>query len=153
MFTPDYISRLEDNEIFVFGSNLHGFHSGGAAKTALDKFDAVWGQGTGLQGNSYAIPTMQGGIETIKPYVDEFIDFAEKHPELHFLVTRVGCGIAGFSDADIAPLFAEALNKRNISIPRSFYNVLVGKPNTPILNPQSQKVQNYKSLGRKKWCF
>ena len=152
-FTPDYISRLEDNEIFVFGSNLHGFHSGGAAKTALDKFDAVWGQGTGLQGNSYAIPTMQGGIETIKPYVDEFIDFAEKHPELHFLVTRVGCGIAGFSDADIAPLFAEALNKRNISIPRSFYNVLVGKPNTPILNPQSQKVQNYKSLGRKKWCF
>ena len=78
-FTPHFITRLEDNEIFVFGSNLSGFHGGGAARTALDAFGAVWGQGVGLQGQSYAIPTMQGGAETIKPYVDQFIAFAAEH--------------------------------------------------------------------------
>lgn len=145
-FTPDYISRLRDNEIFVFGSNLHGFHCGGAAKTALDKFDAVWGQGTGLQGNSYAIPTMQGGVETIKPYIDEFIAFAEKHQDLHFYVTRIGCGIAGFSDADIAPLFSEALNKRNISLPRSFYNVLTEKQESHPVDARSQKVERFRTI-------
>ena len=74
-FTPNYIESLEDNEVFVFGSNLDGFHLGGAARIAKEYFGAVWGQGEGLQGNSYAIPTMQGGIETIKPYVDRFIKF------------------------------------------------------------------------------
>lgn len=145
-FTPDYVSRLNDNEIFVFGSNLHGLHGGGAAKTALDKFGANWGQGTGLQGQSYAIPTMQGGIETVKPYVDEFLDFAENHPELHFLVTRIGCGIAGFSDADIAPLFIRAVEMHNVSIPRSFYNVIVGKSETPAVDPRSQKVERFRFI-------
>lgn len=145
-FTPDYVSRLRDNEIFVFGSNLHGFHSGGAAKTALDKFGAVWGQGTGLQGQSYAIPTMQGGVETIKPYIDEFIAFTEKHQDLHFFVTRIGCGIAGFSDADIAPLFSGALNKRNISLPRSFYNVLIGKHESHPVDARSQKVERFRTI-------
>lgn len=148
-FTPDYLSRLRDNEIFVFGSNLHGFHSGGAAKTALDKFGAVWGQGTGLQGQSYAIPTMQGGVETIKPYIDEFIAFTEKHQDLHFFVTRIGCGIAGFSDTDIAPLFSEALNKRNISLPKSFYNVLSGtKESHPVhsVDARSQKVERFRTI-------
>lgn len=126
MYCPDYINRLKENEIFVFGSNLNGFHSGGAAKTALDKFDAVWGQGVGLQGQCYAIPTMQGGIETIKPYVDEFISFAKDHPDLVFLVTRIGCGIAGFTDADIAPLFEETMNLDNVLLPKSFCDVLNG---------------------------
>ena len=94
-FTPDRISELKENEIFVFGSNLAGFHGGGAAHVAYKKFGAVWGQGVGLQGQSYAIPTMQGGVETIKPYVDEFIEFAKAHPEYKFLVTLIGCGIAG----------------------------------------------------------
>ena len=97
-YTSERIIRLEPNEIFVFGSNLAGAHGGGAARIALDCFGAVWGQGVGLQGQSYAIPTMQGGVETIKPYVDEFIDFARQHLELKFLVTRIGCGIAGFSN-------------------------------------------------------
>ena len=83
-YTPDRISELKDNEIFVFGSNLAGHHDGGAAHFAFIRFGAVWGQGMGLQGQSYAIPTMQGGVETIKPYVDEFIRFAEQHPELFF---------------------------------------------------------------------
>ena len=103
--TPDFISHLKDNEIFVFGSNLHGMHGGGAARVAFLHFGAIYGQGVGLQGQSYAIPTMQGGTETIRPYVDEFILFAKNHPELTFLVTRIGCGIAGFVAKDIAPLF------------------------------------------------
>ena len=119
-FTPEYITELQPNEIFVFGSNLGGFHGGGAARVALHKFGAVWGQGVGLQGQSYAIPTMQGGVETIKPYVDEFIVFAQEHPELTFYVTRIGCGIAGFSDNEIAPLFSYALAVNNIILPKSF---------------------------------
>lgn len=124
--SPDVISTLSDDEVFVFGSNLAGMHGGGAARFAFANFGAVWGQGTGLQGRSYAIPTMQGGVETIRPYVDEFIDFARKHPELKFLVTEIGCGIAGFSPSDIAPLFAEALEVENIWLPRRFLNVLAG---------------------------
>ena len=89
--TPERITELQPNEIFVFGSNLSGMHGGGAALLAHRKFGAIWGQGVGLQGQSYGIPTMQGGVETIRPYVDEFIEFAKQHPELIFLVTRIGC--------------------------------------------------------------
>ena len=123
-YTPDRISELKDNEIFVFGSNLAGHHGGGAARLAYNRFGAIWGQGVGLQGQSYAIPTMQGGVETIKPYVDEFILFAEQHPEYKFLVTRIGCGIAGFRDEEIAPLFAAALDVENVILPREFVKAL-----------------------------
>ena len=119
--TSEHITNLADNEIFVFGSNLAGAHGGGAARIAMNKFGAVWGQGVGLQGQSYAIPTMQGGIETIKPYVDEFIEFAKAHKEYKFLVTRIGCGIAGFTDDEIAPLFKEAQKLENVWLPKSFW--------------------------------
>ena len=122
--SPRVINKLGENEIFVFGSNLQGQHGGGAARAAYEQFGAVWGQGVGLQGKTYAIPTMHGGIEEIKPYVDEFIEFAQAHPELKFLVTRIGCGIAGFTDEEMAPLFAEASSVTNIFLPESFYNVL-----------------------------
>ena len=125
-YTPDMISALKENEIFVFGSNLGGMHGGGAARAAYNCFGAVWGQGVGLQGQSYAIPTMQGGVETIKPYVDEFIEFAQAHPELKFLVTRIGCGIAGFRDEQIAPLFAAAIDQANIILPREFVDAIQG---------------------------
>ena len=115
--TPDYITRLEPNEIFVFGSNLAGCHGGGAARIAYEHFGAEWGVGVGPTGQCYAIPTMQGGVETIKPYVDDFIRYAEQHPEQIFLVTRIGCGIAGFTDAEIAPLFAAAHNLPNVALP------------------------------------
>ena len=124
--TPDYISDLKENEIFVFGSNLEGEHGGGAAKIAREKFGAIWGQGTGLQGQSYGIPTMHGGVEEIQPYVEEFIDFALTHPHLIFLVTRVGCGIAGFHDTEIAPLFTSATDVSNIFLPESFWDILQG---------------------------
>ena len=115
--TPEFITSLEPNEIFVFGSNLKGMHGGGAAYIAYRKFGAIMGQGVGLQGQSYGIPTMQGGVETIRPYVDEFIEFAKEHPTLTFLVTRIGCGIAGFTDDEISPLFKEAHEVDNIVLP------------------------------------
>ena len=123
-FTPEWITKLKDNEVFVFGSNLGGFHGGGAARVAHQRFGAVWGQGVGLQGQSYAIPTMQGGVETIKPYVDQFIEFAKDHPELTFLVTPIGCGIAGFTTDEIAPLFLSALDIDNILLPKPFVTAL-----------------------------
>lgn len=123
--SPDFINYLKENEIFVFGSNLDGMHGGGAARVAYNKFGAIWGQGVGLQGQSYAIPTMHGGVNVIKPYVDEFIDFAKSHPELKFLVTRIGCGIAGFRDEEMAPLFKDTIEIENIYLPKSFYYILV----------------------------
>jgi len=122
--TPGHITTLKENEIFVFGSNLSGFHGGGAARIANERFGAVWGQGVGLQGQSYAIPTMHGGVETIKPYVDEFITFAKENPDKHFLVTRIGCGIAGFKDSEIAPLFRDCLPMQNVSLPKSFITAI-----------------------------
>ena len=119
-FSPDFITELKENEIFVFGSNLQGMHGGGAALIAYEKFGAIWGQGVGLQGQSYGIPTMHGGVDAIKPYVDEFIEFAKSHPEMTFLVTRIGCGIAGFKDEEIAPLFQECIQLENVLLPESF---------------------------------
>ena len=122
--TPEWIDSLKDNEIFVFGSNLQGMHGGGAARVARLRFGAILGQGVGLQGQSYAIPTMQGGVETIRPYVDDFIAYAQQHPDKQFLVTPIGCGIAGFEPEDIAPLFEGAKGVKNISLPESFWEVI-----------------------------
>ena len=123
-YTPERITQLEPHEVFVFGSNLQGAHYGGAARIAHMRFGAVWGVGVGLRGQSYAIPTMQGGVETIAPYVDEFIAFAKRTPELEFLVTRIGCGIAGFDDSEIAPLFVAAYDVENITLPREFCEII-----------------------------
>lgn len=123
-YTPGRISHLESDEVFVFGSNLMGMHGGGAARVAYEKFGAVWGQGVGLQGQSYAIPTMQGGVETIKPYVDQFIEFARECDQNTFYVTRIGCGIAGFTDEEIAPLFDAAYDLYNVRLPRSFAEII-----------------------------
>ena len=125
--TPDFITELEPNEIFVFGSNLEGMHGGGAALLAYKRFGAIWGQGVGLQGQSYGIPTMHGGVDVIRPYVDEFIAFAKAHPEYVFLVTKIGCGIAGFKETEIAPLFKAAAGTENIALPRSFYDHISGQ--------------------------
>lgn len=128
-YTPENITKLGEDEIFVFGSNLAGQHGGGAARVAYDRFGAIWGQGVGLQGNSYAIPTMQGGVETIKPYVDDFIALAREWDQTTFLVTRIGCGIAGFTDEEIAPLFSEAMKLYNVVLPKSFVDVITKNNN------------------------
>lgn len=123
-FTPEWITELEPNEVFVFGSNLQGMHAGGAARVAFENFGAIYGEGTGLQGQSYAIPTMQGGVDTIEPYVKEFIAFAKAHSELTFLVTPIGCGIAGFTAQEIAPLFYHAMDVENIILPEEFAEIV-----------------------------
>lgn len=123
-YTPERIAELGEDEVFVFGSNLEGMHGGGAARTAYQRFGAVWGEGVGHHGQSYAIPTMHGGVEQIRPYVDEFVEYARANRHLRFLVTRIGCGIAGFHDEQIAPLFSEALNCSNIILPREFVEAI-----------------------------
>lgn len=122
--TPSRINELEPNEIFVFGSNIRGMHMGGAARVAYDKFGAEWGNGEGLQGHSYALPTMEG-LESTKVAVDHFIECVQKHPELKFYVTPVGCGIAGYSPEDIAPLFYKAAGIKNVYLPLSFWEVMM----------------------------
>ena len=112
--TPENITKLETNEIFVFGSNQGGKHGKGAAKTALG-WGAKWGQAAGLQGKTYGIPTKDASIRRvlsineIKPYVDEFIEFARNNPQLIFFVTAIGTGLAGYKPKQIAPLFKEAV--------------------------------------------
>ena len=123
-YTPDYISVLGADEVFVFGSNAAGIHGGGAAHYAYRHFGAVWGVGEGLRGQSYAIPTMFGSVDEIKPYVDKFIEFARSRKDLTFLVTPIGCGIAGWQPADIAPLFQKSLGLANVILPRSFADII-----------------------------
>ena len=121
--TPDVITRLGASEVFVFGSNEQGLHYGGAAKAAMENFGAIMGQGNGLQGKSYAIPSMSG-LGVMGEYVKEFCEFAKAHPEKRFLVTEIGCGIAGYSVSDVAPLFECCLDVDNITLPASFWDLL-----------------------------
>ena len=122
--TNPHITELMEDEIFVFGSNLQGMHLGGAARIAC-RWGAIMGQGVGLQGQTYAIPTMSGSVASIAPYVDEFIRFATLNPDMRFLVTEIGCGIAGYTPADIAPLFREAVFIENICLPQRFWEVIL----------------------------
>ncbi len=127
--TSENITVLKENEIFVFGSNLGGRHGRGAAKQALT-WGAKWGQASGLQGRTYGIPTKDASIRRvltlseIKPYVDEFIDFAKVNPQLVFLVTEIGCGLANYDPKDISPLFRKAINIENIYLPERFWQEL-----------------------------
>ena len=123
--TPDNIKKLEESQIFVFGSNLGGKHGKGAAKTAMG-WGAIYGQANGLQGKTYGISTKDKSIRRvlsvveIKPIVDEFIDYAKANPQLTFLVTEIGCGLSGYKPKDIAPLFKDAIEIENIHLPARF---------------------------------
>jgi len=123
------ITTLKDNEIFVFGSNESGRHGKGAAKTAM-KWGAVYGQAEGLQGRTYAIPTVNATItnklslDKIKVYVDNFIIFAKQNKQLEFLGTPIGTGLAGWTVKDITPLFEDVLEVENIYMPYSFWKIL-----------------------------
>lgn len=126
----DQITSLEPWQVFVFGSNLAGVHGGGAAAQAYKHFGAKWGVGRGKTGNCYAIPTKDENIETlplhhVEVYVAEFIDYAKEHPDLTFLVTEIGCGLAGFKVEQIAPLFADAIRVGNIHLPARFWDLLI----------------------------
>ena len=115
------IESLQPGEIFVFGSNAHGAHAGGAARFAHERFGAVWGQAEGLQGQSYAIDTMSG-LDVFEEQAARFVAFAGEHPELRFLVTEVGCGIAGYTPEQVAGFFRGA--PENVVLPESFVKVL-----------------------------
>jgi hypothetical protein len=127
--TPENITKLEENEVFVFGSNQSGRHGAGAAKTALG-WGAKWGQAEGLQGRTYGIPTKDASvwrtlsIEEIKPYVDRFIEFSKSRPDLTFMVTEIGCGLAGLKPKEVAPLFEKATEITNIFLPSRFWHKL-----------------------------
>ncbi len=121
----EMINELKENQIFVFGSNLAGIHGGGAAFDALSKFGAIYGQGIGLQGSSYAIPTKDDNIETlplaiIEKYIVDFIEFAKSRPDLEFLVTQVGCGLAGYSIEEISSIFKKYGVSENVKLPVAF---------------------------------
>lgn len=122
--TPSRIEVLGKNEVFVFGSNIKGLHMGGAARVAYNKFGAEWGNGEGLQGQSYALPTMEGLGNTLIA-VEKFTQYAKIHPEQKFFVTPVGCGIAGYTSKEIGPMFREAAALDNVFLPVSFWKVLL----------------------------
>lgn len=122
--TPENIRCLGKNEIFVFGSNEAGRHGKGAALQALS-FGAIKGKGTGLCGATYAIPTKNANLKTlptdvIKCYVEDFAVFAKYHPELNFLVTKIGCGLALYEPSDIGPMFETVLELPNVVLPIEF---------------------------------
>ena len=121
--TPDWIDQLADDEVFVFGSNPEGTHTGGAAAYAVKHFGAIVGQGEGIQGKSYAIPTT-GDFDLFNEAVQRFIEYAALRPHKRFLVTRVGCGNAGYSVREVARLFIRAIRLENISLPEDFWEIL-----------------------------
>lgn len=122
--TPEHITSLRPNEIFVFGSNTKGMHNGGAAGYACKNFGAVYGQAEGLQGQSYAIPTAGSSLNGVYEAVQRFTEFARHHPEYTFLVTAVGCGNAGWDIYDIAPMFSRAASLGNVKLPLEFWNMI-----------------------------
>ena len=127
--TPTNITKLKANEVFVFGSKLNGAHIGGAAKLAIDKFGAINGKYFGLYGKSFAMPTLDEtlqkiNLKSLQCYINDFFEIAAAHPKKHFLITEIGCGIAGFTLAEIAPLFKDFLTVENCSLPQTFIDLL-----------------------------
>ena len=122
-FTPDYIDSLLPGQIFVFGSNKEGQHYGGAAAYAYKYFHAEWGVGEGITGLCYALPTMDG-LEEMGKAVGRFTEHALADPDHNYLVTAVGCGIAGYTPEDVAPMFMEAASLPNVYLPQSFWTIL-----------------------------
>ena len=122
--TPEYITSLKPEEVFVFGSNAQGAHKGGTARIAADLFGAVMGQAEGMQGDSYAIVSTEG-LAVLREQAEQFIRYAKAHPERTFLVTAIGCGSAGFAPCDVAPLLVKAVDVENIWLPKEFWNELI----------------------------
>ena len=124
--TPDWIDSLKENEIFVFGCRNSGRHFDGASNFALEHLGAIMGQREGRQGQSYAIPTIGGviGLKEIRQSVKTFTEYAKEHPELHFLVTPIGCGGGFRRPSEIAPMFKESSELENISLPKEFCEIL-----------------------------
>ena len=126
---PDVITKLNENEIFVFGSNIYGHHNGGASLFALEQFGAVNGQAEGIQGMSYAIPTDGNTFDELKEAVERFTDYVVMHPKQKFMLTAIGCGTAGYGVRQIAPLFRQAYSFGNVYVPAQFLSFMEKNPN------------------------
>lgn len=118
--TPDFITSLKENEIFVFGCRRSGRHWEGVGTFALENFGAIFGQGDGIQGKSYAIATAGVGLADIKTTVERFTQYAIEHLEQNFWVTRIGCGLGGWRVPQIAPMFHDASLLNNVYLPKEF---------------------------------
>jgi hypothetical protein len=126
-YTPENITELKPNEVFVFGSNLAGIHGAGAARFANKVLGAEFGVGVGMTGKCYALPTKDHDIWTlpltrIQEYVIDFLDYAKENQDKTFLVTQIGCGLAGFAPEDIAPMFK--VHPKNVILPKEFHEVI-----------------------------
>jgi len=124
--TPENITSLRYDEIFVFGANTAGKHGAGAARFAMNNFGAKYGVGHGFTGQCYALPTKNEKIKTmclsvINLYVFNMICKAKDYPDKKFLVTKIGCGLAGLTPREVAPMFVEAIDCKNIYLPREFW--------------------------------
>lgn len=129
-FAPDYITALAPGEVMVFGANRSGRHGAGAAQYARMYLGAKYGVGEGLTGQCYALPTKGHNMEVlslaeIRRHVTAFLKCAAEHPELTFLVTKIGTGLAGYSMEAIAPLFLEQPIPGNVRLPRAFVEAVV----------------------------
>lgn len=129
---PDFIDRLGNADVFVFGSNIHGQHHGGASLYALEHFGAINGQAEGMQGRSYAIPTEGNTFEELKQAIERFNDYVVTHPHVRFMLSAIGCGAAGYSVEQIAPLFRQAYSFGNVYVPESFLEYVIANPNVEI---------------------
>ena len=155
MYTPERIESLEPNEVFVFGSNMNGNHYGGAARIAYDRFGAIWGVGEGETVMAYAIPTLNKNMEKVtrkqlSGSISRFITYCENHPEKDFYLTKIGCGIAGWSVYEVAEIFFEALKRvselglmpKNLILPEEFYlypEIKLGEKNLAVLQSRVRK--------------
>ena len=155
MYTPERIESLKPNEVFVFGSNMNGNHYGGAARIAYDRFGASWGVGEGETGMTYAIPTLNKNMEKVTGQqlsgsISRFITYCENHPEKDFYLTKIGCGIAGWSICEVAEIFFEALENvselglmpKNLTLPKEFhlyFEIKLGENNLAVLQSRARK--------------
>jgi len=124
-YTPENITKLLPNEVFVFGDNEAGIHGAGAALIAFKKFGAVWGIHDALRKQSYGISTKDKNLNVlslhkIQNHVNKFIKIAKSKPFKTFYVTKIGCGLAGYKPKEIAPLFKECIYLNNVILPKEF---------------------------------
>ena len=126
--TPENIQELGENQVFVFGSNMNGNHAGGAARLAVEKFGAIMGKSEGIQGQSYAIPTLDKDMQKVteKELMDALANlrhYATEHPEKEFLLTAIGTGIAGFDPNYMAYMVLRAKLPDNVTMPKEFCKI------------------------------
>lgn len=126
--TPENIQELKENQIFVFGSNMNGNHAGGAARLAVEKFGAIMGKAEGIQGRSYAIPTLDKDMQKVTEedlvvFLGNFGNYANEHPEKEFLLTAIGTGIAGFDSNYMAYMVLRANLPGNVTLPKEFVKI------------------------------